>query len=253
MPTSDSSKLPILKEFFSARGIDFISNIEPGRTPQIDFIVSVSGDRIAELAGRGQISHRQMVLLQTLVKKHTGFNIEWVVTPSERSNSIEGALLELIELKHPRSVSGIFISAFNKSPVSVWIERHSENTKPPELNDLQVLIEQFLMLYGIRDPFVTDGVGANLPSTPVILRRIKVHAPITTDALAQILQSEGLSLPDSRWLQRNLDRLRKQALLSRSKAGKYCLTEKALGVVPRSRNRTSSDVERALALGRRKW
>jgi hypothetical protein len=72
MSNLDSSELPRLKEFLAQRGIDFVSEITANRTPPIDFALSIPGDRIADLAGKGQISHRQMKLIQSTVKKELG-------------------------------------------------------------------------------------------------------------------------------------------------------------------------------------
>ena len=236
-----------------ARGIDFVVDIQTNRTPPIDFALCIPGDRIADLAGKGLISPRQMKLIQSSVAKELGLQIEWVVTPSQRTSAMEAALNELLEGKFPGVVSAVFISSPRTAPVSVWIERNPKDESRPELAALECVIGQFLKLYDIADPLVTDGDSVDLPSNPVILRKLKVLAPITTQRLAEALRAAGSTVPDLRWLQSKLDTLRKHGLLIRSKAGEYCLTELGLGAVPHGPNRLSSDVERALALGRRKW
>ena len=87
--------MTLLKEFLAAKGIDFVSEIRASRTPRFDFALCVPGERIANLAGQGQISRRQMKFLQTAAKKECGLEIEWVVTPNEKTNAVETALLEL--------------------------------------------------------------------------------------------------------------------------------------------------------------
>jgi hypothetical protein len=253
MPNSVSSNLTRLREFLADRGIDFISDIQANRTPPVDFALSIPGDRIAELAGKGQISRRQMKLTQSSVRKELGLQIEWIVTPSRRTSSMEAALLELLEGRYPGAVSAVYISALKIAPVSIWIERNPSDRTRPELASLKSVVEQFLKLYGVEAPSVMDGDSEDYPSNPMIMRKLKVHAPVTTERLAEALRSAGLTISDLRSLQSKLDTLRKQGLLVRSNAGEYCLTELALGVVPHGKSRSSSDVERALALGRRKW
>ncbi|MEQ1853959.1 MAG: hypothetical protein ABMA01_20500 [Chthoniobacteraceae bacterium] len=253
MPTSESSELIRLKEFISDRGIDFVSDFQANRTPPIDFALSVSRDRIAATAGKGQISRRQMKEIQSSVKRELGLDIEWLVTPSERTSTMEAALRELLDGKFPGAINSVLISASKSPPVSVWIERNQLHDKVPDLEAVQKVVEQFLKLYDITGSVVSDDDGADVPSNPLILRKLKVHAPATVETLAKLLQAAGSNIPDRRWLQRALDRLRKQGLVTRSKLGEYCLTETALAVVPHGGNRASSDVERALALGRRKW
>jgi len=253
MPTSESSEIARLKEFLTAKGIDFVSDIQANRTPPIDFALFIPGDHIASLAGKGQISPRQMKLIQNAAKKEIGLQIEWVVTPGQKTSSVEAALQELLKGRFPNAVSAVFISSLKTAPVSVWIERNPKVESRPELAALRVVVEQFLKLYDVTELLVMDGDNVDSPTNPMIMRRLKVIAPATTEQLADALRAASSTIPDLRWLQSKLDTLRKQGLVVRSKLGEYCLTELGLSVVPHSQNRTSSDIERALALGRRKW
>jgi len=110
-----------------------------------------------------------------------------------------------------------------------------------------------LVLHDIENAIVTDDDAVGLPSLQMVLRKLKVHAPATIPALMSSMREAGFTVPDSRWLNRCLDRFRKQGLVTKSAEGVFCLTEKALAVVPHGKNRMSSDIERVLALGRRKW
>ena len=138
------------------------------------------------------------------------------------------------------------------TPVSVWVETKT-NAEAWQQSVLNALIEKFLKLYGIEGPLVMYGDSENLPSNPTILRKLKIHAPLTTEQLVEVLVSSRSVVPNTRWLQTKLDALRKQGFVVRSPEGKYSLTELGLELVPYGKVRSSSDVERALALGRRKW
>ncbi len=249
----DSYKLFQLKHHLSRLGIDFVSDIQANRIPPIDFALSISGDCIADLAGKGQISRRQMKLIQSSVQKDLDLRIEWIVTPSQTTSSIEAALHELLERKHPGAVSAVFISQLKITPVSVWIERNQKDETRPDLASLETVVEEFLKLYEISDYLVSEGSDLGLPTNPMLLRKLKQLAPVTIEGFAASLWAAGSGVSNLRWLQLKLDTLRKHGLLFRSKTGEYCLTELGLGIVPHGKNRTSSDVERALALGRRKW
>lgn len=253
MPTSESSEITRLKEFLALKGIDFVSEIRASRTPPFDFVLCVPGDRIAQLAGEGQISRRQMKLLQTAAKKECGLDVGWIVTPSEKTNAVETALLELLASRFPTAVNAVFISSLKSEPVSVWLDRNPANEAPPELSSLREVVEQFLKLYRVAAVLVMDGASADTPTNPMILRRLKIIAPATTKQLALALTAAGATIPQARWLQSKLDTLRKQGLVVRANNGEYCLTELGLSLVPHSQTRTSSDIDRALALGRRKW
>jgi hypothetical protein len=253
MLTSESSDIIRLKEFLAAKGVDFVSEIRASRTPPFDFALYVPGEGIANLAGQGRVSRRQMKLLQTSAKKECGLNIEWIVTPNEKANAVETALLELLATRFPGAVNAVFISSLKSQPVSVWLDRNPKNDSPPDLPALREVVEQLLKLYGVAAFLLMDGAGADTPTNPMILRRLKIVAPATTEQLAKALSAAGARIPEARWLQSKLDTLRKQGFVVRSTAGTYCITEFGLALVPHSPTRTSSDIERALALGRRKW
>src|ERR1039458_3980804 len=157
MPTSESSEIVRLKEFLAAKGIDFVSEIQANRTPPVDFALCVPGDRIANLAGQGQVSPRQMKLLQTAAKKELGLQIEWLVTPNQKTSAMEAALQELLNGRFPESVSAVFISSIKTLPVSVWLERNPKCQAQPELSDLKQVFEQFLKLYGVTAFLLMDG------------------------------------------------------------------------------------------------
>lgn len=242
-----------LKEFLSAKGIDFVVEIHSNRMPPIDFALYVAGDRLASLAAKGQISPRQMRLIQTVAKKELGLQIEWIVTPSQKAIAIEAALQELLNRRFPGALSAVFVSSLETLPVSIWIERNSEDEAQPELRALKLVVAEFLKFYDVTTFILLDRDNADTPTNPMIIRRLKVISPATTEELAESLSGAGVKIPNVRWLQSKLDALRKQGLVVRSKTGVYCLTELGLSVVPHGKNRNSSDIDRALALARRKW
>ena len=252
MSNTDLSKLSALREFLSARSLDFISDIQANRPPPIDFALSLTADRIGDQAGRGMISYRQMSMLSKAIRDEIGIEVEWIVTPGRETGSLETALETLLENRFPGAVSSVFLSALNARPLMVWVVPNSNGTAVAS-KMIKMCIIDFLTLYNIQESQVTFKDGNALPSDIMILRRIKIHAPISREQLEDILVGAGTFLPHPRWLQLKLDSLRRKGDLIRSKTGQYSLTECALNAVPHGGSRSSSDVERALALGRRKW
>ncbi|MHB1079737.1 MAG: hypothetical protein ACYC67_10050 [Prosthecobacter sp.] len=253
MPNSDSSKKEELMRFFKARGVGFISDIRGNRPPPVDFAVFIPSDRISSLAKPEHISKRQLTNFQRFLRSKLGITVEWIEESGHRSTAMEAALFELLDLKYPGRYREVFISALGSKPVCVWIEPSKSEVENPNLEEVRAAVQTFMELYDVNEFVVDDGASASLPSGLVILRRIKVNAPITREVLAERLISAGSTIPDVRWLQRRLDKLRKQGLVHREASGDYCLTEAALATVPHGKGRSSSDIERALALGMRKW
>jgi hypothetical protein len=91
------------------------------------------------------------------------------------------------------------------------------------------------------------------PEDPRVLLALKILAPVTVQRLNAHLLSENVHVPDPKWLQRTLDKLRKKNMVVRSKEGDYSLTGRALWTIPAGKKRTSSDVQRVLALRKKKW
>lgn len=253
MLTSDSSKIVDLIEFLKTRGIDFVTEVRGNRPPPFHYAVFIPSERVSALAKPGFVSKRQLKNLQSALREHLGIAVEWIEESGSRSSAMEAALLQLLEMKFPGRFREVFISGLKSRPICVWIEPLKDVDDYPSPEEIRAVVQTFMDLYGLAEFVVDDGTDTSLPSNSAILRRLKIHAPVVTSDLAGQLAASGATVPDDRWLQRKLDRLRKQGLVHRESNGAYCLTELALKAVPHGRGRTSSDVERALALGRRKW
>lgn len=253
MANSDSSSLSDLMNFLEGHGVNLISEVRGDRSPPVDFALFVSADRVGERVGKAQTSHRQMSMLRHAIKRRLGLEVEWIVTPDRNVAALEPALLQLLEAKHPGAVGAVIISSPKTSPVYVWVEPNPKAANRPDLTAVEMLVKEFLKLYGIESPILIYGEGENSASKPMILRALKVHAPLKTDHLTEVLRAAGSTVPSSRWLQNKLDALRKQGLVGRSSDGDYTLTELGLQVVPHGPYRSSSDVQRALVIAGRKW
>jgi hypothetical protein len=237
--------------FLEEHEISFISDVKANRPPPIDLALFVTADRVGNRVGKGQTSQRQMRFLQRAIREHLGLEIEWIVRPSHQAAVLESALFELLAARYPGAVRAVIISSPLR-PVSVWVEPNPATASWPGMSVLETLIKDFLKLYNIEGATI-HGDSRDLPAKPMILRTLKVYAPVKTENLAEVLREKGATIPSSHWLQAKLDGLRKQGLIIRSKEGEYALTELGLGVAPHGKNRLSSDIERALAFGRRKW
>jgi hypothetical protein len=194
-----------------------------------------------------------MTQLRNQILKKFGLSIEWVITQGELVATIESALLKLLQDRFPGVISSAIVSSLHVYPVSVWLEATPGAKVLPSIAAVSEVCKELLKVFGVKSLSVVYADSEELPSNPMILRCLKKHAPITGDHLAKKLKLEGLTIPDPRWLHKKLDTMRRNGLLVWLKGEKYSLTELALSVVPYGKTRNSSDVERALALGRRKW
>ncbi len=92
-----------------------------------------------------------------------------------------------------------------------------------------------------------------LPLTDLlVLKEIKTYQPLDYDAVLAKLRDLRVSFEEID-LKRMLDKLRKAKMIIRSHSGKYIVTEYALSLIPHGNRRNSSDIQRLLELGKRKW
>lgn len=252
MANSELSKFDKLKQFLKERGIDFVYEIKSSHSSSCDFALFVSADHVGVKVDNEVTSRRQLNQLTTIIKEALGISVEWIITPGEEAEAMESTLYRIIEQRYPSTVVAVYISSPKQTPITVWIEPKPGVVEVPKLDSLKELAREFFKLLKLEE-FVIQYDAETVPTTPMLIRNIKAHSPINLQTLAEILKSGSSSVPNLRWLQRKLDTLRKQGLLSRSSTGEYCLTELALHVAPHDRSRSSSDILRGLALGRRKW
>jgi hypothetical protein len=92
----------------------------------------------------------------------------------------------------------------------------------------------------------------DLPSLIWLLRFLKKNQPIKIKDFIEMTCVKYPSISE-KWLNHKLDQLRKKDLVIREKSDTYCLAANGLNIVPAGSYSASSDIDRALALGRRKW
>jgi hypothetical protein len=253
MDNSDSFRLERLREYLNQRGLDFVSDVKASQATGIDVAIFVSSDRVTKQAEKGCVSFRQMKLLQESIRKELGFAVEWIVIPGDQGAAVETVLREAINARYPNAFTAVYVSSPKLPPVCIWLEPDPEAKKPPEFDSLRALCRDLFKVFGLDAPTLLLGETEQLPTNPTILRSLKINSPASAEELAGHLRSGSSLVPNVRWLETKLDTLRRNGFVSRSSDGEYSLTEFALSVVPYSKSRSSSDVERALALGRRKW
>ena len=89
------------------------------------------------------------------------------------------------------------------------------------------------------------------PSKLAILRVIKKSAPAGMNTIKSVLMEKNFLFQEN-LLKNKLDEMRKKDMIVHIN-GKYALTSKSLSMLPITKDKYSSDIERALELGRKKW
>jgi len=91
------------------------------------------------------------------------------------------------------------------------------------------------------------------PSDAAILRSIRKTQPTSLHRLTGDLQDQGFTIPNRKWLRHRIDHLRQRGLAIAGKDTPINLSGTAIERMSSFRGRNTGDVERALALARRRW
>lgn len=240
-----------LNAFLADRKVDYVTSVRVIAETN-SAILDVPRERVADTASRRMTSRRQLDRLASDIKKAFGLSVLFALRSEGPLAAIEAGLRATLERRFPGAVSELVVSFPTQDRAEV-VFRRSGQSEAGAGTELRAAISEFLHEAKFEAVHIEE-MSAELPqpSQMNILRALKSCAPATVDQLVAYLNEHGFSLPNARWLANKLDIARKRDWVVRAKDGRFTLTIEGLGVVPASRRRNSSDIERILALGRRK-
>lgn len=214
-------------------------------------LLYVLREKVGIKVAPGVTSERQLHNIQKKLAKEYDVNVEIIYVNSESHELLESACLEILNQRFNKIISALYISFINNSVVDIWLasEELTKELKEDIANSInQILKEANLELKNIQ--WINSIF--ELPSLLYILKTVKIFQPITLEELLIKITVDFQNISD-KWLNGMLDKLRKKKLLSREKVGSYQLTELGLSALPSLASSNSLDIQRALALGGKKW
>lgn len=215
----------------------------------------VPAERLGQKAVRGSLtSLRQLSFLRSSVRRSLGVDLTWVIQPILASHELEANLLNLVNSRFPGVFSDVIVSSPSVDPRYVWYVAELSGSVVPDIDELSNFTKKYFEAQGYPAPSVGIEDGRLQLSDGAILKALKSIAPaVAQDILVKIEQVLEVKLPSIEWLEKRLDALRRKGFLVWLGSNSFALSRSGLAAVPHGRNRTSSDIERALALGRRRW
>lgn len=243
-----------IKNFFAYRKATFIEEVRV-RPNDGSLVATISNISLGEKATAGKTSWRQLTYIRKTIKEKFNTEIEFVISKSDSHGKLEDGLLGVLEQRLPGIVQLCFLSFPKSGCADVWVG-FSQPDSVTEASKVEIkeIVEEYLKLTDVNEYTVHWGLGElSLPTTVAILRAIKIAAPAELKDIENNLSQNGFSWPSKTWLKNKLDLFRKKGLLLRQQNESYVLPQETLSKIPHGNFRTSSDIERALALGRRKW
>jgi hypothetical protein len=195
---------------------------------------------------------------RTIVRKFEGAQdckVKVLIAVGEDHLALESDMLRAIGEVVPSLVEEV-ICIVTKEGVEAWVRLHEgldKATWDASRVRVRTAIEKVATRQGLALVSLRV-IGWDSPgvTAAVILRSIKVMQPVGTKEIGRWLRLSGYEFQPDRWLQHQVDRLRKEGLVVRSSEGVYCLTPAGLRMAPWGLGRGAPDVQRALGVARRR-
>jgi hypothetical protein len=239
-----------IEEFISEGERPYISNVRI-RASDETILIYVPREKLATKVSPGYTSLRQLGNLKKIISERYSSLVEVIFTESESHKELESGFFQFLNRRFDHKIVSFYMSFVDVGEINAWIECL-------ELTDkLKTEIESYFqdLLEGANMKLAKVNwleSSLEMPSIPVLLRLIKISQPVDIQKLSLLLNKTYPMIQD-KWLKNKLDTLRHKQLLIWQKPGLYALTSLGLSLVPTGASRSSSDVSRALDLGRRKW
>ncbi|WP_412503112.1 hypothetical protein [Shewanella chilikensis] len=214
-------------------------------------VLYVPKDKVSDKAQKGFVSLKQLDNLQNKLKIEFGTSSEIVLLDADSLTKVAEGFVALLKSTFQDIITDAHITFLNAHRVSATIvlSEFVDNSKKEAVAAFlnAVLTPAQIELQAVQ----WDEV--ELPSLIEILITTKKLQPVKLDGIYYFLHKDYPVLQMD-WLNKQLDKLIKKKLLVRENDTKtYVITALGLNVLPKIANRNSSDIVRALDLGKRKW
>ena len=240
-----------IKEYLNAKKYNFITDVRL-RPSDETIMLYVLQDKVAPKAKAGITSARQLIYIKKALVEKYQRQTEVIFIQDDAQQELESGFYQMLNRKFNNQITSLYISFKEESFVDAFIEASNLNDQLQDsvtthfkdiLDDANLKLGELQWLISSHER----------PSFVAILRVLKTYQPVDLSDFAEEIQKRYQSV-SIKWLSHKLDQLRKKGLVLRQKEdATYVLTEMSLRVIPSGKRRTSSDIDRALALGVKKW
>jgi hypothetical protein len=216
-------------------------------------LVFVPSSSVAQKKAAGKTSPRHMTHLKRLAWRDLKIEIEFSVRTDDGLEDIESGLSAIVRQVLSNQHVQAFVSRSLEGRADVWLDAPVPGGAASQALAARVSegVSDYLQKVGLALHRVY-WEGLSVPSSAGVLRVVKVLEPVSAEGVAQHLQGHGYPSMPARWVKAQLDGLRRHGLVG-WRNDVYVITAIGLSALPPSKGRVGSDIERALALGRRRW
>lgn len=214
-------------------------------------VLYVSKDKVSDKAQKGFVSLKQLDNLQSKLKREFDTSTEIVLLDADSLIKVGEGFVALLKNTFPDIITDARFSFLNAHRVSATIVL-SEFVD----NSIKEAVEAFLTAVVKPAHIELQALQwdeVELPSLIEVLTTTKKFQPVKLDNLYDFLCKDYPALRID-GLNKQLDKLIKKKFLIRERDTEtYAMTALGLNLLPKTASRNSSDIVRALDLGRRKW
>lgn len=229
----------------------FVSDVSVRSSDGV-IVLYVPNEKVSEKLERGFVSKIQLENLAKKLSVKFGVGTEIIYVHSEKLDKIAQGVELLLRTQFDDLIEEVIFTFLSAKKVNTWLKVNWVDKDQAE--SIKTFLNSIFADSGV-DYVEIQWVDEHdrLPTLMELLVLTKTIQPAGLDKYL-LRRSDEYKSVDRSWLNKQLDKLIKKGLVVRDRSSQeYSLTGKGLGAIPGSFSRTSSDITRALDLGRRKW
>lgn len=239
-----------------SRIIEFLSKYADGRfvnsavyeTPEVTFLAIDENLPSTE---------SEMRALEASLESELGMQIIVTALSQQTIQSVTTSIVALVKSKTGVELKELNLRLQTKGKASLTVSLPGAAARGSQIEE-EVRNIAAHVCESVGFELTNVDVNGEVPKVFTLARLLKViviHAPINLQDIERILKEEGtFQDSDTKLLKSRLDKLREdKKIFWQKENGSYVPTRQALYDFSNRRSRVSSDVERALELGRRQW
>jgi len=243
---SNISKLKRIEDILSSLKIDMAGPVTVDYENGENFIIFLSGrinDKGVRIPGRSQIKTIQALL------NMEGYNVSLILV-DDNSKNIDATIKSFLFNSFEKVVRNSF-SIEDEEYIDIWIDPKTI-LEEEKYDAIANATNGFVRAFSRKEVRISFTKKQNTPTMSVIIRVIRLGAPISLNQISTRLLEKGFDVPNEVWLAHALDKIRKAGNISWRMPGTYFLTLQGLNMLGSEKNKRSPDISRALELARRK-
>lgn len=238
----------LIEDFLESKNVKYVSScsfIEDEGTLILNIPIS--------FLASGATTPRKIKNLKNSISEKFNTQVIESITQSEKSNTIHFGITSIINEEISADAYDLSLIIQSDGNLNTHLKFKTQ-IQSGKITKIEEKIKKYFLLLE-AEKFSIDIIknSENPPTLTAILRSAKKLAPFLMKDIIKELESRNFDLPSEKWMNNQLDSIRKKGLIFRRSDEKYTLTYKGILATPSAGNRNSSDIERVLYMARKKW